>query len=511
MRTDVNNKSNWEDWSLLIIFLLVGVTIIAKSFFNVDGYLSPDSTSYLKCAQNLLDGNGYYYLTFNGEYEQGKHFFASWPVGYPTLIFLFSKLTGLSVFWASKALNIVFAGILLGVFRVLFKKDAYLYGLILLFAAYIEIFSYTWSETFFITALVWFCTSIYFLISNKQTHRSLYFSIMLSSLLLFLSRYIGAFSFGLIGLLGIYYGVGKKDKSKFIFLIGIAVINIGIMIAYLYLNYLETGFATGMQRLPAPETNTLLFIMLVKTLVAEMLIPLHHISKSTLTDGVAMFSLQFSIIGFILYKYRENLFTTLVDVRSTSITLSLVFGVTGLTYIFFIILTRWMTHYSLFYYRLIAPGTFLLFIAIIYYLRHRSSKSFFNAFKTTLVILSIFSFIKNVPYEIWNDYRLSKPTYYQNLQAIDETFSDVKKNSIVIFGSYHLGYLNTQIIQANPQASPYATNKEKWSDFLLRVDPDNNYSIYLFVPEKPLSPEKYDQSVIEQVNSYNKNTLVKIR
>jgi len=186
-----------------MIFIMMAVAIVVKSYFDLNGYLSPDSSNYLKLAQNLLVGNGYYVSAY-GVTGQEREFFAIWPAGYPTLIFLTAKLTGLSVFLASKFLNIILIGVILAIFRSLFKHNAYVYGLILLFSAYIEIFSYTWSETLFITALVWFATSIYLFIKNPERVTLLYFSIMVASLLLFMSRYIGAFSFGLIGLLGLY-------------------------------------------------------------------------------------------------------------------------------------------------------------------------------------------------------------------------------------------------------------------------------------------------------------------
>ena len=84
-------------------------------------------------------------------------------------------------------------GIILGIFRNLFKHNAYVYGLILLFSSYIEIFSLAWSETIFIVALVWFATSVYLFIVNPKRISLLYFSIMMASLLLFMTRYIGAF------------------------------------------------------------------------------------------------------------------------------------------------------------------------------------------------------------------------------------------------------------------------------------------------------------------------------
>ena len=120
MNKSPNFKIYREDWYLLIIFIMMAVAIVVKSYFHPDGYLSPDSTNYLKLAQNLLEGNGYYVSAY-GSTGQDREFFAAWPVGYPTLIFVVAKLTGLSVFWASKFLNILLIGIILGIFRNLFK------------------------------------------------------------------------------------------------------------------------------------------------------------------------------------------------------------------------------------------------------------------------------------------------------------------------------------------------------------------------------------------------------
>ena len=111
-----------EDWYLLIIFIMMAIAIVVKSYFHPDGYLSPDSANYLKLAQNLLEGNGYYVSAYSiTGTGQDRELFAAWPIGYPTLIFVVAKLTGLSVFWASKFLNILLIGIILGIFRKLFK------------------------------------------------------------------------------------------------------------------------------------------------------------------------------------------------------------------------------------------------------------------------------------------------------------------------------------------------------------------------------------------------------
>lgn len=507
MNKSPNFKIYREDWYLLIIFIMMAVAIVVKSYFHLDGYLSPDSTNYLKLAQNLLEGNGYYVSAY-GTTGQDREFFAAWPAGYPTLIFVVAKLTGLSVFWASKFLNILLMGIILGIFRNLFKHNAYVYGLILLFSSYIEIFSFTWSETIFIAASVWFATSVYLFIVNPKRISLLYFSIMMASLLLFMSRYIGAFSFGLIGLLGLYYGAIKKDKSKSFILIGIAVINIGIMILYLYHNYTETGFPTGVKRTPSLETNLQFFYMLLKGMVAEALIPIQIMSR----NGIMVFFVQFSIFGLLLWKYRNNILQTNITTNQKPVTSSLVFVIIGLVYLFFTILIRWEFRIGGFDYRLLGPGSFLLFIGLIFFVQQRGTKQFFNAFKGFLLFFAILSYLLNVPYTAWKSSTLN-PTYFEVLNALQEKYADVEKDSIIVFAPVHINYLYTDMQTRKPYSltndnHPY---KEKWSDFMKRIDSENKKNIYMATPEIELPHENIDQSVVDFVKKYDKGTLVKLR
>jgi hypothetical protein len=257
---------NKDTFYLFIIFTFSAIAIIARSFFHHDGYLSPDSTNYLKLAQTLLDGNGFYVSSYrlNGS---DRDFFAIWPAGYPVLIFVVAKIFHLSVFLASKLLNIIFIGLSLCLIKKVFKTDSYIYGLVFLFGAYIHIFSYTWTEVPFIFGLLWFSSSIYYHLNNPAS-KALLFNLFISALFLFLMRYIGAFSFGVIGLLAMYYFTQKKYRY-FIKLSSISLVGIMIVSLYLYNNYIQVGFPTGMPRIPSPETNFELLKQLVNAYMAE--------------------------------------------------------------------------------------------------------------------------------------------------------------------------------------------------------------------------------------------------
>ena len=488
-----------EDLYLVLVFFLMTIAILFKSFYQSSGYLSPDSTNYLSLAQNLLNGNGFYISSLN---QSGKKFFAIWPVGYPFLIYLLAKLTGLSVFWASKVLNIFFIGLILGILKLLFNKNAYLYGLIFLFASFIEIFSYTWSETAFIFGLVWFSASIFNFVKKPKELFLISVSLLFSSLFLFLSRYIGAFSFGIIGLLGIYFGLVKKDKSKFIILIAISIFNLLLMSGYLYHNLLETGNFTGMARIPSPESNANLFNNLFKASVSEFVI---HQNDTYFRKNL-IFLAQYALLGFFTFKYRKKIFKPKVQESNSKLNLSFVFGLIGLAYLFFIIIMRWTAHFDGFSFRLLAPGSFLIFISIINYVENKTTQKSFNFFKILLVSASLFSWTLNVPLKIRDQ---KEHTYNETIENTIKRYDKIKKNSIVVFGSNHLRYLNLNLFDARPNFLPYYAKKESWAEFILRINPDNKRNIYLEVPPD-LSDESYDISVVELTKKYKPNSLVKL-
>ncbi|WP_153304248.1 glycosyltransferase family 39 protein [Desulfovermiculus halophilus] len=203
-----------ENLYLFIILISMSFSIVIQSYLNPNGFLSPDSTNYLSVAKNLLNGDGYVL-----GHDLRREPFAVWPVGYPTLIFIVAKISNLSVFWASKLTNILLIlGILITI-RKTFRRQSYLYALVLFFSSFICIYSYTWSETLFIFLLLLFCLSIYSLLKTEKPNNFNYILIFLTSISLFMSRYIGAFSFGVIAILALYYLFIENNKKRSIKLI----------------------------------------------------------------------------------------------------------------------------------------------------------------------------------------------------------------------------------------------------------------------------------------------------
>ncbi|MEN8221577.1 MAG: hypothetical protein ABFS56_35600, partial [Pseudomonadota bacterium] len=314
----------------------------------------------------------------------------------------------------------------------------------------------------------------------------------------------------LIGLLGLYYGFVKKDKSKSIILMTIAIFNIAIMLGYLYHNYLETGFPTGMPRIPSPETHGRLFLLLLKATILETIIPIHYISINDISiKDILIFGMQFSVLIYIILKYRKSILNRTENSKNNkTITLPLVFASMGLVYLFFIVLMRWVTQFDDYGYRLLAPGSFLLFIAFIAYMEKRTTQKLFNEFKIFLLSFALLSYFINVPYSVWKQYK--EPVYNETIQNIEKKYADVEKNSIIVFGSMHLKYLYTDIQMRSPFDLPYSANKESWSDFISRINPKPEKNVYLVIPEYKLDPERFDQTVVNMVEGYENNSIIKL-
>jgi len=387
------------DYFLISIFFLLLISISIKIYFNTSGYLSPDSIDYLSLAQYLLDNNSFYMSGSNVKYES----FAIWPVGYSSSIFLISKITGLTVFLVSKILNIALIALFLWSFRGEFKENAFLYALIFFFASFIQIYSYSWSESLFIFCLFWFSRSIHLLVMNLQTGSKVYLSILFSSLFMFLFRYIGSFSFGITGLLGLYYFFVKKERLRSFYLFAMTIFNLLFMSAYLYHNYLETGFYTGMIRSFDSQSSLELILMLVKSIVSIIMVFSNHV----IWKDIAFPLFQFVIVFALVVKYKKNIFKEKTDRNMASF--PLVFLIIGILYLILIASLSCTFYIEKLNYRLLAPGSFLIFIALINYFENYLLSRYFKVFKIILVSIAFYSWSINVPYQVFKDFKNPNP------------------------------------------------------------------------------------------------------
>jgi hypothetical protein len=486
-----------NDILLIVIFIVIGLSLVMKVVFHESGYISNDASNYLQLSKNLLDGFGIY-VPSEKEGEGVRTLFSSWPVGYPLLIAVIAKITGFSVMVSSKILNFIFIGLTLLFFRRLFFFDAWVFALIFLFSSYIEISSWTWSETGFIFGLVMFSYYLYSFLNNKD---NLYLSatlLLFSACFLFLIRYIGAYTIGVMGLMWIYLLIfnGPLEKRKIVILTATILLNIVFVVSYLYFNFLETGLTSGRERVFAPESNYELLVTLLFALLAEITIPVYHPRPSFLVPSLII---QFSLIGYFIYKNDSS---NSLEVKSNSgYSISKIFFITGLLYLLCLVVVRWIFYFNEYSFRLLGPGTFMIFVAIISYLKERLNQKSFRNFKQIIVILTLISFILYVPIKTYA--RFEQP-YNETLQQLNHKYEAIPSGSILAFETNkHLKYYRSDITIKKPLIS------ESLTEFFNRVNKSNTNRVYVEIFDSKRI-ESYHESFINLFEDEDTGSIVEI-
>ncbi|MDT8418210.1 MAG: hypothetical protein RQ864_10410, partial [Lutibacter sp.] len=145
-------------------------------------------------------------------------------------------------------------------------------------------------------------------------------------------------------------------------------------------------------------------------------------SNHVIWKDIAFPLFQFILFFLLFVKYRKSIIN-----QSTSkqfIILPLIFSSIGLIYLIFMIILSWNGYIEELNYRLLAPGSFLIFIAIINYFENYSKPKYFNLFKILLLSISIYSWTLNVPYQILKDIKNPK---YEKINNFNIKYTYVKK------------------------------------------------------------------------------------
>ena len=258
------NFKDKEIYFFITTFVIIALSILTNSFVDTNGYLTTDSTHFLKLAKSFNENGSLYVYSWTNSGE--INFFSMWPLGYPLLISLISKLTFLDVFWSSKLLNIL--SVLL-IFLMIYKNTLFGYSLIaLLFlsGSFINIFSYTLTENLFIVGLVSYAYSTHNL-TVRASKKNILIAI-LSFVLTFSSRYIGGylliFNFFLI------LRSLKNNQSNTRGLIILLVASGTYMLGYLYMNKYFTGSLTYPHAYITYESSSEIILHFVKKVFEEL-------------------------------------------------------------------------------------------------------------------------------------------------------------------------------------------------------------------------------------------------
>jgi hypothetical protein len=493
----MNRKIRRHDLYIIAIFIVMAVAVMTKSYFHSDGYLSADSSNYLKLALNLRDGKGYYTSPCDYSGRTGKVFFSYWPVGYPTMIFFVTKALGISAFWASKCLNLIMIGLGMLLLRKVSKENAYVYAMIFLLASFIEVYSYTWSEAAFIFGMLWFAYAIHsYLVKSSNTSL---INIFLASVFLFLTRYIGLFSYPVIGLVGVYRFARRRyvECLKLFLVVMLGSIVVGL---YFWHNYLETGYWNGIA-LHRREISIIGFVVgVLESQVIDLNLVLTRGSYGWLFWGSLILE-----VGIFLYFWRKAGWKIgLSEESGGDFWKTCIF--VGMMYWIQLIAAVWGSIGMIPGFRYWAPSTFLFLLAGLNFCETRANRVMFARAKGFIFAMAILSFMLNVPTKIVkNNVFDAKPTYYRNIREIERKYRDVPAGSLVVLGNIHLNYLRSDI------RIFYPAYDEVLEDFLARARGLPDERIYMEIPRERLDRTWFGDSVSEFFARQEGGVLMRLR
>jgi hypothetical protein len=450
---------------LLAVFFSVSLLIFAQSYF-FGAYISSDSRSYLRAAQSLCDGHGFY---INAAAGDNASWFAVWPIGYPALIALVSLLSGAEIYLASKILSVIILAIITVMFYCRFKKTAWVYTLVVTTNfGFLQIFWYTWSEQPFILGLIWLSFAAVDILESQTVKLYHYINIGFASLFLFFSRYIGAFSIGVLGILALYHLIigflrHKKEyvkKATILFVItGIVTI---IMIAYLYNNKIKSGYFTGTPRLPPVDGKIFLFMQLCKA----QLIEIQNVFSTFLSPSYGIAFILYFVCAILCWRFFSSQRSNFHIHINT-----IVFLLVGILYWCSIVCMRFSSKFDPFSFRLLFPASALFSIGITsIILKYRSdwvnkiiTRPLLRYICLVTIVSSIFSYTAAPAYHVIIKHNQSG--YIEMRSKVLGRLASVPSQSLIIGGNPQVHFMRPDLITMNPRKT------ETSEHFLSRIEP----------------------------------------
>ena len=194
------------------------------------------------------------------------------------------------------------------VYRTLGREGLIASG-ILLTAGTLTNYTYSWSEAPFLTTLIILCLYLAEIINGRYTVSvSVAFALVVLLVALFLFRYIGLFAIGPTCLVAIYiYTKGRQREAMMAF--GASLFAAAVYFLYLANNIYLTGFLTGLNEIPAPETSSELLWQLTLSVEREFIFILHDWIKGNFKSDVTIvvwFIISIAILVFSFGKGRRE-------------------------------------------------------------------------------------------------------------------------------------------------------------------------------------------------------------
>ncbi len=357
---------------LIMLFIAISANIYVTSY--VGGvYITSDSDGYLREAVNLVAGNGFSYDGIAG-YDS---WFANWPIIYPAMIAGIMVITGLNAYLSSKIVAILTIAIIEIILYLTYRKDSWIYALVLTNLGFLGMCYNTWSEIPFILFLIMFAMFLGQIVSGRSDSVWTYAGLIFAGTAAFLTRYFGIYVWAVAGLYWILlvyreleyikkaeirvtdYIKNESKRLRTIISLAISAVVSGVVsVAYLLMNKIMNGNPTGVSRGTWWDDYQTLTGDLLDALIVEIFnifsidVPVKVMGLSYELKVWVVLAVSVAV-GIFIIRYVKRL-----SRESVFITMALVY------YGAFICI-RYRSSMDTFYFRFFAPATVLLCIGLI--------------------------------------------------------------------------------------------------------------------------------------------------
>jgi len=418
---------------VLLVWVLLSVSVFAMSYFYPNGRMSSDSYSYLKLAQNLLDGDGLY---LKDAYEaSGVKYYTQWPPGYGMMIFIVSVVTGIEVFWSAKIVNVMMLGLIMLFLGRIYKSRAPTIALIFLLGSPLNVVSMTWAEPMMILGLLVFSEFLYRLYITSEWRWVV--ALVVAYGWIFFTRYVGVFVLLVVGCVALITLVKKRYKLAWQNIV-VGIVGTSISAAYLWQNIVKTGFVLGR----APSINDLgigdLLKLVMRVLLSEMnlFFDLKLGFWMTLTPIIFLLFLMVVIHRMNRKEFEKNIIKS-ADAKRVVI-------VAGVGISQALVATYLLVFPGVLDNRYLMPVLVLGLIGLTDYLKMKPV--LLKEWRQLLVMAVIISWTLNVPGKIYFTYVIEKKiTHSQTVELVMDRYRDIPQGSLVAFGDKHLEYLRNDL------------------------------------------------------------------
>jgi hypothetical protein len=376
-----------ENYKLWVLFLSIVAVLIVRIMAESTSYVSPDSTYYLSAADHLMKGEGL--MAPDPTAPEHDVYFAVWPAGYPWCIAAVGILSGTSVLVASKLVNLIFLGLTFVLLFFWFREKSWFVALYFCSFGMLEIYSYSWSEAPFLFFTLLLC---YFVSKDleKESRPRLFFQLFFCLTALFLFRYAGLIYFAGMGLLLIYFIVCKKwVKAGYYF----AALFLAGAVAgsYLMINKEMTGHYTGIgDRVQLEWESTAQYLVVLMRGVWNQFTLARQLFGGADALYMILLILQLALVVILLSQRKKikQAFFQFTEMKAL-----ICFA---MFYLMAIVILRKIQPFD-FDYRILAPFSLPLFIALFGRLTKPDAQEYFEKVRLWVVGFMLLSLMANLP------------------------------------------------------------------------------------------------------------------